>query len=64
MQDFLLTDKETKLIVELLREKQRAIQLQDVAAPDTQICRDQSITAHVVQRLIERFEELGEPING
>ncbi|HTL29063.1 MAG TPA: hypothetical protein VL282_07580 [Tepidisphaeraceae bacterium] len=63
MQDFMLTDMETEVLVELLRIEAHQLQ-NEVNHTSTHAMKEKlQDRLRIVYRLIERFEELGEPIN-
>jgi hypothetical protein len=63
MQEFLLTDKETTILVELLRVEEHMLQTEVNRTSTRAMKQKLQDRLRTVGRLIERFDELGKPMS-
>jgi SPX domain protein involved in polyphosphate accumulation len=62
MQEFMLTDKEAHVLIEMLRAEERTLE-PEIRRTDSRAMKKQlRERLRTVDRLIERFEELGERV--
>lgn len=63
MQDYMLTDRETKFLVDLLEEQGRTIDTEIAHCSTLPMKRKLQDRLHIVERLIERFDDIDDPLN-
>jgi hypothetical protein len=63
MQEFLMTDKETAILVELLRVEEHMLQTEVNRTSTRAMKQKLQDRLRTVGRLIERFDELGKPLS-
>jgi predicted house-cleaning noncanonical NTP pyrophosphatase (MazG superfamily) len=63
MQDFMLTDRETRVVLELLEEQEKTL-VREIQHCSTRAMKEKlEDQLHVVERLIERFDDVDQPLN-
>lgn len=62
MQEFMLTDKETAVLIQLLRAEERVLEPEIRRTSSREMKKQLRERLRTVDRLIERFEELGEKV--
>jgi hypothetical protein len=63
MQDFMLTDRETRTLLELLETQERTLDTEIQHCSTRAMKEKLEDRLHVVERLIERFDEVDQPLN-
>ena len=63
MQEFMLTEKETAVLLELLRAEARTLEPEIRRTDAREMKKRLRERLRTIDRLIERFDELGEPIS-
>jgi DNA-binding MarR family transcriptional regulator len=63
MQEFMLTDKETQVLIELLRAEERTLEPEIRRTDSRDMKKQLRERLRTVDRLIERFEELGQQVS-
>ena len=64
MQEFMLTEKETRVLIELLRSEIRTLEPEIRRTDSREMKKQLRERLRTVDRLIERFEELGQRVSG